>query len=328
MANSIFPTINYINLELTSKCALKCSRCDRVEHKGMFTPQDLSLDIIKDKIPTNLFNENFLFDLSGNYGDPIYHSNFIEIIKYIKSFKVKIYLETNGSGRSTKWWDEVLSYLDNKDIISFSVDGLKDTNHLYRENAKWEDIEAAMKLCSSKVKTQWKYILFKHNEHQVEEAQKLATILGVHKFKTVKSSLFYYGYGENKDPLMPQLKNISTNLSKKIQTNKPASIDIKNKEITPKCVSTQRHYISAEGHYFPCCWMALKPKINESFLKNRLDELSLHNFSLDEILSSQIIQELIMSWDNEKNAPKVCQKKCLDSIQTNTSHDFSYADIK
>jgi MoaA/NifB/PqqE/SkfB family radical SAM enzyme len=332
MIDSNFQNITKLNLELTSKCALSCPRCDRTESKGLYPQQELSLDFIKNRIPTKMLGPHFTFDLSGNYGDPVYHSKLIDIIKYLKSFNVKIYIETNGSGRNKDWWIELVSYLDKKDIIAFSIDGLSDTNHIYRVNSKWSEILDAVSISAPHVSTHWKFIIFKHNQHQIEQARELAKKIGVKTFKTVKSSLFYFGYGEENDKFMPDKEHLSESLISRIKRRTEKSTQVKSiipvtKKMFPKCVSVERHYISSEGHYFPCCWIALKSQQKDNFLAHRLDELSLHNNTLEEILQSQIIKDLFRSWHDITTAPMTCRSKCQENVKTNTSHQFNYQKV-
>lgn len=331
-----YEDIRMLNFELTSKCALKCSRCARVTDPGSFVQVDLPLDLIKKRIPTSIFNSHLLIDLSGNYGDPIYHRDFIEVIKYFKSFETSLYIETNGSGRSRQWWDEVVSHLGPKDIISFSIDGLEDTNHIYRENARWGDIENAVAACAGKVRTFWKFIVFKYNQHQIEEAQALAQKWGINKFKLVKSSLFYYGYGEEDDPLMPDLEYVQGSLAKKIEgIRNPVPLKAKSNQdeahhtlekenqfqIHPKCITTQRHYISSEGFYTPCCWISIFSKDN-GFNIQKKKEFSLYHHDLKSIIEGPAMKELAASWDQMDSAPKFCQKRCSEKVVGHSSHDF------
>ncbi len=324
-----YEEIKSINFELTSKCALKCSRCARITDRGNFKQVDLPLEIIKKRIPTSIFKKGFLADLSGNYGDPIYHADFVEILRYLKSFDIDIYIETNGSGRSKEWWEEVVSVLGPYDIVSFSIDGLEDTNHLYRENARWDDIMTALKVCSGRVKTFWKYIVFKHNEHQLEEAQSLANELGVNKFKLVKSSLFYYHFGEEDDPLMPSLEYIQSSLAKKIRIRrgehenepKPKGTSLDEMGMNPKCITSQRHYISSEGFYTPCCWISIFSDDNDFNIQKR-PEFNLYHHNLQEIIEGEAMNNLARSWDKVCTSPKFCQKKCQEAVIAHTSHDF------
>ena len=98
-----YEDIRMLNFELTSKCALKCSRCARVTDPGSFVQVDLPLDLIKKRIPTSIFNSHLLIDLSGNYGDPIYHRDFIEVIKYFKSFETSLYIESFSLTIRLEW---------------------------------------------------------------------------------------------------------------------------------------------------------------------------------------------------------------------------------
>ena len=43
------------------------------------------------------------------------------------------------SGKTEKWWRELYSMLDRKRFVVFGVDGLKDTAHMYRKFAKFDD---------------------------------------------------------------------------------------------------------------------------------------------------------------------------------------------
>ena len=64
--------------------------------------------------------------------------------------------------------------LDENDKIIFSIDGLEDTNHLYRKNAKWKSIMGGIEMLQKrKCKIIWKFIVFKHNQHQIYQAKQL-----------------------------------------------------------------------------------------------------------------------------------------------------------
>ena len=64
-------------------------------------------------------------------------------------------------------------------IMSFSIDGLEDTNHLYRQDVEWDKImERAKKFIGAGGRAEWKFIIFRHNQHQVEEARSLSKELG------------------------------------------------------------------------------------------------------------------------------------------------------
>jgi len=150
--------------------------------------------------------------LSGNFGDPIYHRKFHELIGILNQYGKGYSVTTNGSRRNTDWWAKTISLLQSNPNagIRFSVDGLEDTNHIYRVNSKWGDIELAMRGCADAgIHTIWKFIVFKHNQHQIEEARALATSWGV-EFAYVTSSRYgpRYGYSMDDDPLKPDEKYV------------------------------------------------------------------------------------------------------------------------
>ena len=46
-------------------------------------------------------------------------------------------MNTNAGAKSAEWWTELAGVIGRKGAVIFSVDGLKDTNHLYRINSNW-----------------------------------------------------------------------------------------------------------------------------------------------------------------------------------------------
>ena len=74
----------------------------------------------------------------------------------------------------------------------FSIDGLEDTNHIYRKNSNWASIMKAVEIITSVPKQhrpylEWKYLVFPYNEHQVDEARTLAKNIGFDQFLPYKS---------------------------------------------------------------------------------------------------------------------------------------------
>ena len=92
---STHKALESLNVELTSKCALKCLRCARTLHKGTYKITELPLDLIKRKLQKDILKDLSFVDLSGNYGDPIYHKHFLAILKYLKLHSCPVYIETN-----------------------------------------------------------------------------------------------------------------------------------------------------------------------------------------------------------------------------------------
>jgi hypothetical protein len=71
-------------------------------------------------------------------------------------------------------------------------EGLEDTNHLYRQKVKWERVmENAKAFIDRGGHAKWDFIVFKHNEHQVDEARQLAMDMGFEKFQVKKTGRFF-----------------------------------------------------------------------------------------------------------------------------------------
>jgi len=135
--------------------------------------------------------------------DPIYSGTLFEQLKHLNTLDKRpiVAMSTNGSGRSERWWKEFASLLHPTDMIEFAIDGLEDTNHIYRVNAKWNTIIRAITTLRSNFtgRINWRYIIFEHNYFQITEANKLAVELGINQFKPL--------IGDERTPLHMQLKS-------------------------------------------------------------------------------------------------------------------------
>ena len=140
---------------------------------------------------------------------------FLEIVKYMDSIEQSFRLNTNGSNRTTKWWEEFYDSYDDtkyshgtKNIVIFALDGLEDTNEIYRVNSDFKAVFEVMKMGVARGKLiAWQFIPFSHNEHQIAEARKIAKDNGI-IFKLRKSDRWVDRYDKVKmilpDPLRPK----------------------------------------------------------------------------------------------------------------------------
>jgi sulfatase maturation enzyme AslB (radical SAM superfamily) len=133
--------------------------------------------------------------MCGNYGDPAAAPECLEIFEYFRSINPDITLgiHSNGSLRNTSWWSQLGKILSRSgDYGFFSVDGLSDTNHIYRVNTNFAKIlENAEAFISAGGQAHWEYLVFEHNEHQVEEARQLASSMGFVNFREKVSRRFF-----------------------------------------------------------------------------------------------------------------------------------------
>ena len=198
-----------VHLEITNRCRLSCSKCNRTYLLNNRDPNFKPSNDIDLKIIEKYTNSNFTrFLLCGTRGDPIYHPKFLEITKTLKLKDKKLHIHTNGSGKKLEWWRSLFNVLDSNDIIWFAIDGMADTCHNYRVNFTSEDFHQAMDIMKIArheygLNPIWVFIPFSFNEHQIEDAKNLAYELNI-MFCLRKSARWF----EKKDPLLPEDRNL------------------------------------------------------------------------------------------------------------------------
>lgn len=184
-----FDQLERVHVELSSACNAACPSCPRNVDGGYtipwLVPKTMSLSDFKTIFTPDVLQQVKHFLMCGNYGDPIYCKDLPYILEYLRQTNptVNAKIHTNGGIRSTEWWAELATANNNIEVV-FSIDGLSDTNHIYRRNVIWNRvIENAQSFINAGGSAIWEFLVFKHNEHQVEEASKLATTMGFTNFK-------------------------------------------------------------------------------------------------------------------------------------------------
>jgi MoaA/NifB/PqqE/SkfB family radical SAM enzyme len=190
--------IKTVHLEITDSCNAACPMCARNINGGEDNPQLPGTELFIDDIK-RIFEPNFIKQLDrlymcGNYGDPIAARDTLEAFQYFRENNPNIMLSmhTNGSAKKPDWWTQLAKIIGRKGYVIFGLDGLEDTNHLYRQNTVWSKImENAQAFIDAGGRARWDYIVFAHNEHQVEEAEELSKKMGFEKFQIKKSARFF-----------------------------------------------------------------------------------------------------------------------------------------
>ncbi len=305
--------IRSFNIELTNRCVLACPECARTGNPWVQENlSDLPLSAIERLFPIfqrHLF-EGLRINLCGAHGDCIYHRQFHDVLKHLKAAGLKVMIETNGSHRKLGWWEKTCDLLTTEDVITFSVDGLEDTNHLYRINARWEDILAAMRFCAKRVAVSWKFIVFRHNEHQIEAAKALAREIGVRDISFKKSARF-----RQRDPLAPSNESyigVATRNRRAIRSLMDSGVSDdefdQKVSIRRKCASGKDLAVTALGYLFPCT-SCESSDTSTWFYRNR-SHFDLRKHSVEEILASPKWAELESLWKRASTAPSSCLAYC------------------
>ena len=277
-----YENIKEVHLEITQRCQAACPMCDRNQNGGADNPHITNAELsYKDCI--KMFKPSFIAQLKtmymcGNLGDPIVAKDTLEIFKYFRKHNPNMWLSmnTNAGAKDEQWWAELAAVFGRMGAVIFSVDGLSDTNHLYRQNVVWDKVERNMRaFINAGGRARWDYIIFAHNEHQVDEAEALAKEWGCEKFMKKKTGRFYSSVS-NKGKEDHQAKNRKGAETQKLE--KPKNKEninlalLKEKEIIKtygsmmdyfdkcsiKCKVAEQGsiFITAEGILMPCCWTA------------------------------------------------------------------------
>jgi MoaA/NifB/PqqE/SkfB family radical SAM enzyme len=293
------------HVEPTSRCTLECPLCDRTWFYETFKKRNLH-EINIDHI-VSFIGKNATISLCGNNGDPIYHSKFLELCKKFKDNNCSIHIHTNGTAKTKTWWNKLNSLLKQDDIITFAIDGLEDTNHLYRKNAKWKSIMSAVQtLKKRKFKMIWQFIPFNHNQHQIPHAKKLSKKLGFDNFQLKPSTRWL-----DKKELMPDRKYIDKRY--KIQKeilNAPHSLF----DMSPQCLKNNlpKHnlYIDAEGDFYPCCFIGTYRYKYKSLFSPKSKKFNIKNNTIEKILENPKIKKFFTTTKHFNSAHECCKIHC------------------
>lgn len=265
-----YDEIKQVHFEPTQLCQASCPMCDRNKNGGevnqYLTDSSISLEKCKKLFPQKFVQQLEYLYMCGNHGDPIFAPDCLEMMKYFRECNpsIQLSLTTNGGARKPQWWEELAKVVD---FVNFSIDGLEDTNHLYRQGVVWNRVEENLDAFTSAGGTaHWTFLVFNYNEHQVDEARQYSKLLGVDHFivkksgryltssltrKTKHQAVFRKGKGELlSEPTQAEYKN------KALQEDVDVIKIIEHEEVSPKCVDRKEIYVSAEGYVLPCCWTA------------------------------------------------------------------------
>ena len=329
--------ISHVHFEPTQKCQALCPMCDRT-HNLHIKNAELSIEQFKNIIDSDFAKQLNSFLMCGNHGDPMIAKDTLDMYEWLRYNNSKLYLHmtTNGGGRSDDWWKNIAKVFGNNGRVTFSVDGLEDTNHLYRVNVNWKKVENSMDVFTQAGgKGIWVFLIFKHNEHQVEEAERMAKLFGLEfiKKKTGRWVQSYKGDkikkketlkgNEIKPPTKQEYQNKSVNDYENL-IDKFGNFDsyLDSTMIKCKSLDTKEIYISAEGLVTPCCWTAGKLyKAYESlgqnqmwsYLNNELQSINALHKPLRDIIEGPFFKNIEKSWNLSscsQGKSKVCAEKC------------------
>jgi hypothetical protein len=262
-------------------------------------PDEVGIDQFKHYFSPELIRGLKRFKFCGNYGDPIAAKDIISFHQYLWEHNpdLAITVSTNGGLKSLEFWEELGAlYRDHQQsYIEFHIDGLEDTNHLYRINVRWSKLIDNVKAFNGAGgNSQWVFIPFFHNEHQVEKAEQMSVEVGCKQFVVKPTTRFGQA-------IIFTHKNGSLRPATSPEFRKPVKhggrID---------CLAERRKeiYVDAWGRLWPCCWTA------SAFHSKSPIQNDLETRSITEILQDPDVNVWIQKMYGDVSS--VC-KRCSNS---------------
>jgi MoaA/NifB/PqqE/SkfB family radical SAM enzyme len=272
-------------------------------------------------------------------GDPCTAPNFIEIIKLIrkKNPSVLIKISTNGGMKNELFWIQLAESLGAHSEVIFAIDGLEDTNHIYRMNVNYKKVmNNSQAFINAGGNASWQFIVFKHNQHQVEKAKEDSKRIGFANFITVPSHRFNLDVILGRRPTGTGGVLIEPPTDKKyvhtVMEQPLKKLDVKQwldssetSEIACYAQKDRSIYIDSQGNIFPCCFLgaSLYSRVTLD-IPDGWDELyategkqsNLYTMDWDDIIYSMFFTKIQESWDGRKYSEgrlAVCAGNCGNS---------------
>lgn len=186
--------IKSVQIEITERCNAACPACTRNyfgygANPGIWTG-NMTLDQFKILLPEEFIQQLNDVSFCGNLGDaqmnPFLHS----MMEYLFSVNPEIWvcLNTNGSMYEPHYWAEFAKYGKSMQIV-WGIDGTTQEVHsFYRRNTDYNNVmKNARAFIDAGGNACWQFILFKHNQHQLEEAKTLAKEYNFNDIFIIKS---------------------------------------------------------------------------------------------------------------------------------------------
>ena len=238
--------IKILHIEPTDVCQAECSLCARETDVDFDKSQQhhLSMYKIMQVLDADRILQLDKMFMCGNYGDPAAGKHTLNIYRTFRKLNPNIVLgmNTNGGLKSALWWQEVANIFNKpRDYVVFSIDGLEDTNHIYRRKVKWTKvIENARAFIAAGGSAHWDMLVYKHNQHQVDECEQLARDLGFKWFRAKVSK-------------RPYINGLEFPIGWKDPIQSTGAIHC-------QALQESSMYIDAQGQQHPCCWLGSRTK--------------------------------------------------------------------
>jgi MoaA/NifB/PqqE/SkfB family radical SAM enzyme len=345
--------VEAIDIECTTFCNLRCPECLREIDKDWVGSVLNSTHITRENCeewfnPDDLVNFNEL-RFCGAIDEAAANPHLFDILNYFNEAFVPRYehltnngagffidIRTNGSLKTTAWWEKLAHILPPNHRVVFGIDGADEVSEIYRIGSKFKKvINNATAFIKAGGLAAWQFIEFEHNEHQIEEARQKSIDLGFRAFSVMSSS---------RSDRSGDVKHVDVSSIKPPKSDSVIMKAGKKERIEITCenqtVMGERILINSLGLVTPCCFLNgyihmpfnykiknpendppfrfNEPVWNKLWQKHPDTALSLHHHSLKEILAGDFFSDIEASWTTKKpieRCHEVCGKRVVDTTK-------------
>lgn len=372
--------VRRLHIELSSRCNASCPACSRNLAGGPVASglelTELSLADIQKMIPEEIAKNLVGINFCGNVGDPGMALDLLPILEYFRAHSPNIaqQVRTNGGMRNEKFWTELGLFFNKqppslgnllfqKAGVVFSVDGLEDTNHIYRRGVIWEKLIRNMRAYSATgAFAIWEWLLFDHNKHQLEEAKALAKELGFElvvkhplgfgeyddaakgmsvydKDGNFEYTIFPANFTGIKSPppigikvdfeLVTHIEPILTDFGRELENH--SKITCRSIEH----VNSKEIYVSANGYMLPCCFLGgifgqfhssySRKQFNTMITKYGLEKFNLRKLSMLDIIKGEDFSKFFLDGWKADSIENGKLLYCLETCGNKSAMDKLYS---
>lgn len=345
-----------LDIELTTHCNARCPQCsrtnekDRVQKRQWLELTSVDINTFAKWFPADMINNVKNFHFSGTYGDPGMCKDLDKIVDYIlvNSERSSVSINTNGSMRDSQWWWSLGAKAGKRLKIIFDIDGIDQEMHsFYRRGTDLQTVIDNMEaVLDTNAKVSVLTVLFKHNQHYLEDIQNMCRKLGVEKFEVVEGNNFQAGNSYmfvDEDGNQQVLEQVQRNIDDSNRINRRVRDHRFNQRAKDynniDCISikSKNLKISSMGMVTPCCYLSnglanlayykhtsqVYPNLTDNGISaegtsaiiqkflNNFSYYNLNNNSLYDILSSDwFYKDLPESWNSVSTSCFGCKKVC------------------
>ncbi len=321
-----------VELEITSDCNAACPGCARTRpaKEGTLEINHIGLDDLIRLFPPGDY-DGVEFKFCGVLGDPAIHPQFADMLEYLLENGGRCSISTNGAVGTADMWRRLgtmCNKYQKRFHLHWCIDGHEQTNHIYRVNTKWKILERNMNAFVETVgeyvyRAKWVFIVFDHNEHELEAARQHAKRLGFNFAtrtgmrnsynnwvaelgkKNNKEKKVITTTGKKEHTKVEQVRELDKFIAKENKT-KEESLAV-TRTIRCKFIHENEIFIGANLDMWPCCFLADWGRKNKDGMLDKLAEYgtgwnNLKTQSITQVMQHPWFDKILAdSWDPTHN---------------------------